>query len=438
MYAAITDVVPDAAFTIFTGDMIDHAIWNTSRAYNEAESTSFNTLLSLPEPGDTDRVLVKRQYGVMNGSLAYVYATAGNHEEHPTNAFQPNSLGDKAQWIYSVLSSEWSRWIGPDATVDAEKFGAYSTRWPGGNLRIISLNTNLYYRQNYYLYRKNMLRDPSEQLNWLVNELDAAEKAGENVYIIGHMPLGDHNTFRDQSNYLDQIVQRYEATIAAMFFGHTHRDEFQISYSDNSKKSFQTAITTSYIGPSLTPTSGQPSFRVYEVDPETFAIMDTITYIADMGSETFQTQGPVWTKYYSAKEAYGSLLDPPVADSNAELSASFWHNVTELFEKDESIFESYMIRKSRGWKDVDCGDSCREEEVCKIRASRSQDNCFEPSPGISFKKGSESRSEERDECGISVSRATLGALAVKREVLESLHRRYMEEWKLQRQFEPVT
>lgn len=38
MYAAISDVVPDAAFTLFTGDMIDHAIWNTSQEYNEAES----------------------------------------------------------------------------------------------------------------------------------------------------------------------------------------------------------------------------------------------------------------------------------------------------------------------------------------------------------------------------------------------------------------
>lgn len=367
----------------------------------------------------------------MNESLKYVYGTAGNHEEHPTNAFQPNSLGDQAKWIYGVLSREWSRWIGAEASANAEKMGAYSTKWPGGNLRVISLNTNMYYRQNYYLYRRTMLQDPSDQLVWLVKELDAAERAGENVYIIGHMPLGDHNMFHDQSNYMDQIVQRYESTIAAMFFGHTHRDEFQISYSDNSKKSFSTARTTSYIGPSLTPTSGHPSFRVYEVDPETFAVMDTVTYMADMSKHAFQTSGPVWTKYYSAKETYGALLDPPLTDPKAELSASFWHNVTEVFKKDASVFGEYMTRKSRGWKKVDCGDSCREEEVCQMRAARSQDNCYEPSPGISFKKRSENGAEERDECGISVSRATIGALAVKKDVLETLHRRYLEEAELQ-------
>jgi hypothetical protein len=31
-------LVPDAAFTIFTGDIIDHSIWNTSWDYNEHQS----------------------------------------------------------------------------------------------------------------------------------------------------------------------------------------------------------------------------------------------------------------------------------------------------------------------------------------------------------------------------------------------------------------
>lgn len=35
MYAAINELVPDVDFAIFTGDMIDSAVWNTSRPYNE-------------------------------------------------------------------------------------------------------------------------------------------------------------------------------------------------------------------------------------------------------------------------------------------------------------------------------------------------------------------------------------------------------------------
>ena len=33
MYAAIKKLVPDVAFTIFTGDIVDHAVWNTSEPY---------------------------------------------------------------------------------------------------------------------------------------------------------------------------------------------------------------------------------------------------------------------------------------------------------------------------------------------------------------------------------------------------------------------
>lgn len=370
---------------------------------------------------------VSNAYSIMNDTLRLVYGTAGNHEAHPTNAFQPSPLDDATRSLYSLLSDQWARWIGADAAANADKLGAYSSRFPGGNLRIISLNTNFYYRQNYYLYRKDMLRDPSDQLVWLVKELDAAERAGEHVYIIGHMPLGDHNAFHDQSNYLDQIINRYEATIAAMFFGHTHSDEFQISYSDNSKKTFRTAITASYVGPSLTPTSGHPSFRVYDVDPETFAVMDAVTYIADMTNAAFQTSGPVWTKYYSAKEVYGPLLNPPVTSTKAEISAAFWHNVTEVFAGSPAAFDGYITRKSRGWKGASCDDDCRTEGVCQLRAARSQDNCYEPKPGVNFRKRSENRAEERDECGISVTRATIGALAIKRHALETLHTRYLEK-----------
>lgn len=40
MYAAITDVAPDAAFAICTGDIVDHTVWNTSFEYNTFSSAS--------------------------------------------------------------------------------------------------------------------------------------------------------------------------------------------------------------------------------------------------------------------------------------------------------------------------------------------------------------------------------------------------------------
>jgi hypothetical protein len=46
-----------------------------------------------------------------------------------------------------------------------------------------------------------MERDPSGQLAWLATELEAAEAAGERVWLMGHMPLGSSDALDDQSQY---------------------------------------------------------------------------------------------------------------------------------------------------------------------------------------------------------------------------------------------
>jgi sphingomyelin phosphodiesterase len=148
----------------------------------------------------------------------------------------------------------------------------------------------------------------------------------------------------------------------------------------------------SYIMPSLTPTDGMPAFRVYSVDPVTFGVLDSVTYIADMTNPAFQTTGPVWTKYYSAKEAYGSLVSS-VPGPEAELTPAFWHNVTAALQSSETAFQDYWTKKTRGWNVPACNDACKTSTICQLQAARSQDNCYVTSPGVHFKKrGSESHS----------------------------------------------
>jgi sphingomyelin phosphodiesterase len=196
MYAAIASLVPDAAFALFTGDIVDHAIWNTTQAQN--------TL-------DIDDAYARMQHS----GLPFVYGTAGNHEAHPVNAFPPS----QPLAVYDTLARDWTPWIGGAAAATADRTGSYSVVYPGGRLKVISVNTNMYYIDNFWMYEDPMERDPNGQFAWLVGELDAAEKAGQRVYIIGHMPMGLSDAFHDPSNYFDQIVRRYEGTIAAMFFG---------------------------------------------------------------------------------------------------------------------------------------------------------------------------------------------------------------------------
>ena len=125
-------------------------------------------------------------------------------------------------------------------------------------------------------------------------------------------------------------------------------DQFEIAYSDYTDQTGNNALEVSYICPSMTPTSGPPAFRVYTVDPVTFGVLDVETYIANISAPDYQ-YGPVWQKYYSAKETYGPLVTPALTDPTAELTPAFWHNLTTVFQNNDTAFQGYITRMTRGW-----------------------------------------------------------------------------------------
>lgn len=366
--------------------------------------------------------------------LTHLYSTIGNHESSPANIFYPSKNDNRTQWVYDEASSDFRQWFSGEAGDKSAnttlEFGGYSYLLPSTKLRIISLNTNMYYTFNFALYDPKVDKDPLGQIAWLVGELDAAEKAGENVYIIGHMAPGDVDALHNPSNYLDQVIRRYQNTIRAMFYGHTHWDQFAVSYNDYDNRNAANAMAISYICPSLTPTSGMPSFRVYDVDPDTYAVLDVTTWYSDMTDKLFQTK-PTWKKLYSAKEAYGAVLSPPVTDPRAELSPAFWHNVTVAFEKNATLFGEYRSRMSRGWNVTDCTGDCQKDTICELRGGRSQDNCHHPTKGVHFAKRSDAdisviSHTERDECGVPLARDLFHALARSTDMLEMLSKKFVE------------
>lgn len=57
---------------------------------------------------------------------------------------------------------------------------------------------------------------------------------------------------------------RYESTITAQFFGHTHYDEFQLFYDTTD---LGRALGVAYVGPSVSPYIDlNPGYRIYYVD----------------------------------------------------------------------------------------------------------------------------------------------------------------------------
>lgn len=369
MISAIEELNP--AFSIYTGDVVAHDIWMVTK--DEVLNTFNSTYNQL------DR-------------LGLVFAAVGNHDTAPVNLFPTPQTADSNdnEWAYKALTQNWNN-LAPMST--PPNHGSYSSILPTGNLKIISYNSIFYYTDNFYLFTDPMVHDPNNQFAWLIDELSAAESANQRVWLIAHIPSGGIDHFHDYSHYLDQIVNRYEATIAALFFGHTHTDLFQISYSNYTDRSPDTATVMGYITPSLTPTSGPPSFRIYDIDPVTFGVVDYTVYISNTSAAGFQ-ENPKWEEYYSAKDAYGALLSPPYTEPTAELTPAFWHNVTVLMENDETVFRDWWQRTKRGFNVSECTGDCVGKEICKLRAADAQFNCVEATPGIHVRRWEEGGCEE--------------------------------------------
>ncbi|KAF9542904.1 sphingomyelin phosphodiesterase [Agrocybe pediades] len=354
-------------FNIFTGDVVEAAVWLVSQDENTSDMQKFNTEMAT----------------LLNSP---VYPVIGNHEAAPVNNFPRNTTNQgQVQWVFDTQSVGWSPFIGAAAASQVQHMsGSYAVVPPGTNLRIISLNTIYWYKDNFYLYDSDKAQpDPNGIIGFAVQELQAAEDAGQRAWVIAHMPPSSGDALHDQSNYFDQVVQRYKNTIAAQFYGHSHVDEFAIAYSNYSNQNAVTADSIAYIAPSLTPRSANPTFRIYDIDPDTYEVMDSRTFLSDMSAPSFQIS-PVWQQEYSARDTYGPAIGGWPASQS--LSPAFWHKVTEAFETNDALFQEYISLKTRGVNVASCTGDCKSTTICNLRALRAENNCDVATPGLNLRR----------------------------------------------------
>ncbi|CAH7686937.1 Metallo-dependent phosphatase-like protein [Phakopsora pachyrhizi] len=388
MLRALEEYASEAAFVVHTGDMVDHAVWNSVR--REVEDgigqghSQFTTHSNKP-----------------------LYGVIGNHDVAPTNSFPRNTTITtlSSQWDLELFADTWERWIGQQGSRSVSSMsGCFSRIHPGTNLKIISLNTGLWYKANFWLYDSDEFQpDPNGILTWLIEELKDSEEKGQKVWLMGHLSPGKSDCLRQPSRYLNQIMRRFKNTISASLFGHTHRSEWEIVYEDPRNPTRESAIGMIYIGPALTPESGNPAFRVYDVDPETYEILDFHEIITNLTEPGFQT-GPRWFKYYSARETYGNIISEDqrrsYVDGGRALDGNFWHLVTEVLENSYPEFEKFYNRLTRGagfkddWRPCFSGN-CRKKWVRNLRSSESEFNGYPNRVGLNI-DSIESEGEDGD------------------------------------------
>ncbi|KAG5984681.1 hypothetical protein E4U55_003762 [Claviceps digitariae] len=421
MYRAINRVAPDAEYTIFTGDVVEREVWHTTPMTNIRR--------------------LDAAYSRMKKHFPHFAPAVGNHEASPTNWFPAQEMLNKKyniEWLYGLLRSLWKdTQVGVMTSYHHRGHYMYQVR--ERRLRIIGINTNMYYYLNLWLYQDPVDADPDGQLKWLVRELQDAEWQGERVWIVGHMPMGDVDVVPHSSAIFNDIMTRYNRTVTAMFFGHTHMDQYQINYAAGRYRTADTALVMSFIAPSLTPSNGFPAFRVYTVDEDSHTVLDATTYFANMTDPAYQVD-PMWEELYSIKTEYPEAFQPDSGgddDSNnnttttttgggedgkqdiskVPVTAARFHDLSEKLESDPDLFDIYWKNKHTGSNDIDsCNDACRRKEICLMRGGRAEDNCAGKLPGAKLgrrhKRGvdEDSSHSEVNHCGSSVLLDALGTL----------------------------
>ncbi|KAK8866189.1 hypothetical protein IAR55_001340 [Kwoniella newhampshirensis] len=311
-----------------------------------------------------------------------LYAAIGNHDSYQQAFDSPNTLHGKLKkefsWNYDHLAKLWQKegWIDHHAAGLARKhYGAYSIQH-APTLKIITLNTDLWYRANIFAYINSTQSDNFGFLKFLADELQQCEDSGSRAYVVGHVLSGwdGTNPLPGPTDIFYQIVDRYSHVIAGLFWGHTHEDQNMIYYANNGTNiSAETAQNVGWIAPSITPlTNLNSGFRLYEVDAETWDILDAHTWYSNVSTfaelDSQIDVGATYSYEYNTRQAYGGKITWP---ENAPLNATWWHKVTEQMGSDNGALVN--LYNAHQGKQTTVGAKCTsaaciDAKICYMRS----------------------------------------------------------------------
>eukprot|EP00066_Takifugu_rubripes_P006614 XP_003971549.2 PREDICTED: acid sphingomyelinase-like phosphodiesterase 3a [Takifugu rubripes] len=286
-----------------------------------------------------------------------VYPALGNHDYWPQDQMPASTNA-----IYKAAAELWRPWLQPDALLTLSEGGFYSQQVKPG-LRVVSLNTILYYGPNEVTCN---MTDPAGQFDWLEKTLMTAAQHLEKVYIIGHVPVGylpftrNITAIRERHNErLVAIFRKYSDVIAGHFYGHTHRDSIMVLLDQQGKP-----VNSLFVSPAVTPIkhvtapySNNPSFRMYQYDSRDYAVLDVWQYYLNL-TEANQKQKSDWRLEYVMTEAFGLADLRP--HSLLKLGLSFWLPQAATFQR---YFTHFMVSYNSS---AACEGDCRLNQVCAV------------------------------------------------------------------------
>ncbi|XP_053448196.1 acid sphingomyelinase-like phosphodiesterase 3a [Nycticebus coucang] len=288
-----------------------------------------------------------------------VFPALGNHDYWPQD-----ELPVVTNEVYNAVANLWKLWLGEEAVRTLRAGGFYSQKVTANpNLRIISLNTILYYSPNIMTLDKT---DPANQFEWLESTLNSSRQNKEQVYIIAHVPVGYlpyvKNTTAIREHYNERLInifRKYSDVIAGQFYGHTHRDSIMV-LSDTQGS----PITSLFVAPAVTPVknvkekeTNNPGVRLYQYDPYDYKLLDMLQYYLNLTEANLQGKSN-WKLEYILTQSYG------IKDLQPE---SLYGLVKQLAILDSKQFIKYYNYYFVSYdSSVICDDTCKAFQICAI------------------------------------------------------------------------
>ncbi|CAR23078.1 KLTH0E00638p [Lachancea thermotolerans CBS 6340] len=337
-------------FAIFTGDLVDH---------DEISLTSYEMTVQSEEIVFRD---IKKKLADVP-----VYSVMGNHDTFPYGelAQENHGFANLFSWNAELMADLWEDygWLGPSESQYARKhYTGFSVVTKKG-LKVIALNSNVWYKKNHYAYWNASEPDTFGQFQFLIDELVESESKDQRVWILAHIPFSS-DVLPLPSKLFAEVVQRFSPyTVANIFFGHTHLDQFEILYSTSGEdaKTIENVVASSWISQAVTPwVNNNPSWRYYTVDEKTFSIMNAYNFYTKL-NETFTNDGaePVWEFEYSSREGY-NITWP----ETSPLNATYWHKVASAINNSveaNQLYRNYAMRFSPYVPDCAKSTGCADD-----------------------------------------------------------------------------
>ncbi|CAB1342803.1 unnamed protein product [Coregonus sp. 'balchen'] len=287
-----------------------------------------------------------------------VYPALGNHDYWPQDQL-PTATND----IYQAAAKLWEPWLKPEALVTLREGGFYS-QLVQPKLRLISLNTILYYSPNKVTVN---MSDPAGQFQWLQDTLETSAQSMEKVIVIAHVPVGylpfARNTTAVREAYNERLVKifrDYSDIISGHFYGHTHRDSIMVLQDQQGEP-----VNSLFVTPAVTPIksaeeaySNNPAFRMYHYDPQDYGLLDIWQYYLNL-TEANQEKRSDWKLEYVMTEAFGLKDIQP--HSLFKLVLSFEMQQSKAFQK---YFSHFMVSYD---DTIVCDGACKLTQVCAVQ-----------------------------------------------------------------------